>query len=144
MEENNTCLGCMLANKELHVNVIYEDEYVICILDIDPFNDGHTLILPKSHFLDVDEFTPEVASAVMNASILISKAINHAYNPDGITINQNGGVFNDLTHYHMHVVPRYMGQNFAEFYSEGEVSEKSDQYFERVTRELKRALQEIL
>lgn len=143
MEESNACVGCMLAKKQLPVNVIYEDEYVTCILDIDPYNDGHTLILPKNHFLDVDEFDIKTANAVMDASILISKAIKEAYNTDGITICQNGGMFNELTHYHMHVVPRYMGQNFAEFYSNVEVSEKSDQYFARVAKEMKAALQVI-
>ncbi|MGQ0441576.1 hypothetical protein ACT4UT_37660, partial [Bacillus sp. B-TM1] len=38
------------------------------------------------------------------------------YKPDGITVCQNGGVFNELTHYHMHVVPRYKERSFAEFY----------------------------
>lgn len=32
--------------------------------------------------------------------------------PNGITICQNGGFFNELTHYHMHVVPRYKNQSF--------------------------------
>ena len=31
-----------------------------------------------------------------------------------------GGIFNELTHYHMHVIPRYEGQSFAKFYSENE------------------------
>ena len=37
--------------------------------------------------------------------------------PDGISILQNGGVFNDLRHGDIHVVPRYKHQNFAGFYA---------------------------
>lgn len=37
----------------------------------------------------------------MIASMTISKALKKLFNPDGITICQNGGKFNDLTHYHM-------------------------------------------
>lgn len=67
------------------------------------FNEGHTLILPKQHFVEVDELDNEIASAIMSASILLSKALKLLYKPDGITFIQNGGVFNELTHYHMHV-----------------------------------------
>jgi len=116
--EHSECLGCALANKALPVQVVYEDEYVCCILDHDPFNEGHTLILPKKHFRFVDEFDTETANAVMKAAQLMSKAIKKMYKPDGITVCQNGGAFDDLTHYHMHVVPRYENQSFSSFFTE--------------------------
>lgn len=116
--ENLECLGCALANQDLLVHVVYEDKFVCCILDHDPFNEGHTLILPKKHFRYVDEFDPQTAIAIMKASQLLSKAIKKLYNPDGITICQNGGTIDELSHYHMHVVPRYENQSFARFYTE--------------------------
>lgn len=54
---------------------MYENEYVCCFLDIEPFNEGHTLILLKQHYLDVEELDLETANAVMRASMIISKAI---------------------------------------------------------------------
>ncbi|EIT83743.1 histidine triad (HIT) protein [Fictibacillus macauensis ZFHKF-1] len=104
------CLGCRLSNQLEPVQIIYENEYVCCFLDIEPFNEGHTLILPKQHYLDVEELDIETAHAIMSASMIISRAIKKLYNPDGITICQNGGLFNDLSHYHMHVIPRYNEQ----------------------------------
>lgn len=118
MKHEVKCLGCSLANKTKPVNIVYENNYVTCFLDHEPFNEGHTLILPKKHFVDVDELDNETASAIMSASILISKALKQLYKPDGITVTQNGGIFNELTHYHMHVVPRYKNQSFADFYNE--------------------------
>ncbi len=113
-----TCFGCNLANKKENVHVVLEDDYVCCILDIDPFNAGHVLILPKNHVRYFDEFDENTANSVMKAVKKLSTAIKNVYNPDGITVCQNGGVFDELTHFHMHVVPRYEGQNFADFYSE--------------------------
>ncbi|MFP7474198.1 HIT family protein [Niallia taxi] len=107
---------CSLANKQLPVNVVYENEYVCCILDHDPFNEGHVLILPKLHYEDVDELDETTGNYVIQASRIISKAIKYLYKPDGITICQNGGIFSELSHFHMHVVPRYRDQSFAEFY----------------------------
>jgi diadenosine tetraphosphate (Ap4A) HIT family hydrolase len=49
----------------------------------------------------------------MNVSVMISKILKKIYKPDGITVCQNGGIFNDLTHYHMHVIPRFKGDGFT-------------------------------
>ncbi|MFN7249901.1 MAG: HIT family protein [Anaerobacillus sp.] len=123
---NLNCLGCSLANKLLPVHVVYENEYVCCILDHDPFNEGHVMILPKEHFEDVDELNEDTANAVIQASRLISKAIKALYKPDGITICQNGGIFSELTHFHMHVVPRYKHQSFADFYLEEPLNNENE------------------
>ena len=64
----------------------------------------------------------------MKASILISKPIKEVYTPDGITICQNGGIFIELDHYNMHIVPRYQGQSFADFYKEDGELEEIDVY----------------
>lgn len=115
---NSECLGCRLSNKLEPVNVVYENDYVCCILDIEPHSEGHTLILPKKHYKELEELDFETAYEIMTASMTISKALKKLVNPDGITICQNGGTFDDLTHYHMHVIPRFKGEPF---YSEEQV-----------------------
>ncbi|WP_058308216.1 HIT family protein [Gracilibacillus massiliensis] len=125
METGINCLGCRLSNKVQPINIVYENDYITCILDHAPFNEGHTLILPKQHFVDVEELDNETASSIMSASILLSKALKQLFKPDGITVTQNGGIFNELTHYHMHVVPRYENQSFSGFYNEDAVLDKN-------------------
>ncbi|WP_078433692.1 HIT family protein [Metabacillus halosaccharovorans] len=119
------CLGCNLANGFAPVNVVHENDFICCILDHDPFNEGHVMILPKKHFEDVDELDAHTANAIIKASRLISKAIKTLYKPDGITICQNGGIFSELSHFHMHVVPRYKHQSFADFYLEVPLNNES-------------------
>lgn len=118
MEKIQDCLGCSLARKELPVHVVYENTSVTCLLDHDPFNEGHVLILPKRHYRFIDEFDAETAQAVMKAAQLLSRAIKSAFHPDGISICQNGGSFDDLTHFHMHIVPRQEAQDFSSFYTD--------------------------
>ncbi len=107
------CFGCRLANQMEETNVVFEDEYITCILDIDPLNEGHTLILPKIHYKELEEIDEPTMKAINKASVMISRALKAIYNPDGITILQNGGIFNDLNHYHMHVFPRYKDDGFG-------------------------------
>ncbi|MDG1595621.1 HIT family protein, partial [Bacillus cereus] len=80
---------------------------------------------------------------IMDASKLIAKAIKVLYKPDGITICQNGGIFNELTHYHMHVVPRYKERSFAEFYTV-QSGEKKNHNLEEIKTLLKEEIEKIL
>ena len=137
------CLGCKLANEEEKIYKIYEDDYVTCFLDHEPFYTGHTLIVPKQHVVEVDELDDVVAKSIMDASKLIAKAIKALYKPDGVTVCQNGGVFNELTHYHMHVVPIYKERSFAEYYTV-QPEEKKNHNFEETKRLLKEAIEQIL
>ncbi|MEK4759905.1 HIT family protein [Viridibacillus sp. FSL E2-0187] len=138
------CLGCNLANKNDQVHVVFEDDFVCCFLDHDPYNEGHVLILPKKHIYDVEELDENTANAIMKASMLLSKAIKRLFNPDGITICQNGGIFNELTHYHMHVVPRYKDQSFATFYTGEDNYIEEDIKLMETKRKLIDAVNEII
>lgn len=62
---------------------------------------------------------------------------------DGITICQNGGIFNELTHYHMHIVPRYKERSFAEFYTV-QPGEQQNHNFEETKNLLKEAIEKII
>ncbi|MNC01759.1 AP-4-A phosphorylase [compost metagenome] len=110
---NSKCLGCQLANKIFETNTVYENDYVTCILDIAPLNEGHILIIPKQHYHDLDDLDDITANEIMKASVLLTRLLKEQFQPDGITIIQNNGKFNDLSHYHMHVFPRYELDGFA-------------------------------
>lgn len=109
----NQCFGCKLANHMKDTKIVYENDFVTCILDIAPINEGHILILPKQHYHDVDDLDEITASEIIKTSALVAKLLKAQFQPDGITIIQNGGKFNDLTHYHMHVFPRYESDGFG-------------------------------
>ncbi|TMU87455.1 HIT family protein [Bacillus sp. BHET2] len=117
------CLGCQLANNREKVFIIYENNHVTCLLDHVPHQTGHTLILPKLHRAELIEFNEEESLSVMKAAQLVARAIQALYEPNGITICQNGGVYNELNHYHMHVIPRNEeAEQFGElFYGNGDV-----------------------
>jgi histidine triad (HIT) family protein len=109
----NTCLGCQLANGQVQAHVVYENEWLTCLLDIAPLNAGHVLLLPKRHVAELEELEEETSAAMLQAVMKMSRVIKTLYQPDGVTILQNGGKFNDLGHVHVHVFPRYEGDGFG-------------------------------
>ncbi|WGG43579.1 HIT family protein [Rossellomorea sp. DA94] len=122
------CLGCRLSNQEENVHIIYENEFVTCILDHVPLHAGHTLILPKKHKVEVTELDEQESLSVITASQLVARTIHALYEPNGVTICQNGGIYSELTHYHMHVIPRNeeADQFGAMFYGHAHVDEPSE------------------
>lgn len=124
-----TCLGCSLVLGKLPIYKVYESENVIGLLDHEPFNDGHILILPKSHRQEFTELTVQEHLEIQQVIQILSGVVHKLVKPDGISILQNGGIFNELGHVHFHLVPRYQHQNFSEFYVVGE---------ERVTVDVQR------
>jgi histidine triad (HIT) family protein len=122
------CLGCRLAKEEEKVYIIYENDHVSCLLDHIPHNIGHTLILPKKHKVEVTEMDEEESLSIMKVSQLVASTIYALYEPDGVTICQNGGIYNELTHYHMHVIPRNEeAERFGDlFYGKAHYEEPSE------------------
>lgn len=110
---DNDCIFCSIANGKVPAEIIYEDETIISFLDIEPINEGHILIIPKKHYLDLDEIDEDTAVHIMKFSIKVTKVLKRMYKPHGYSIMQNGGCFNDVGHYHMHVFPRYKGDGFG-------------------------------
>ena len=134
------CPFCNLANGYETTNIIYQTNHITCFLDINPINNGHVLIVPKMHVLDTEELDHDIRVNVIDAVALLSKAIKKIYQPDGISIMQNGGYFNDVNHYHMHVFPRYKNDGFK--WIDKTVQEKNMDLAE-VAQNLCRGIKEI-
>lgn len=126
------CIFCKIVKGDLPSNLVYENDLIMCFLTIEPINEGHVLIIPKSHYLDTDEIPTEVVTSMMVLSKRIVKVIKEKYSPDGYSVMQNGGEFNDIGHYHMHVFPRYKGDGFG-----WTLSDKKHNFSQEIAKELK-------
>lgn len=129
-------MSCLFCNREkLKPTVVYEDETVLAFMDIDPINEGHILLIPKEHYVDLDEIPDEILTHLMFVSKKIVAALKKLYAPDGYSIMQNGGEFNDVGHYHLHIFPRYKGDGFGWTYRED---------FARVNFEIAERIKEVI
>ena len=50
---DESCIFCKIVQKQAPSSIIYEDEEVMVFLDIRPLNIGHTLVIPKAHYVDI-------------------------------------------------------------------------------------------
>ena len=101
----DNCIFCKIANNEIPSKVIYEDDIVKAYLDINPIATGHTLIIPKKHFENLDDIDLETISHIMKTAKEIKKLLEEKLGAKGIKLVQNNGVFQDVKHYHLHIIP---------------------------------------
>lgn len=133
------CIFCKIVQKQATSSIIYEDEAVMVFLDIRPLNLGHTLIIPKAHFVDIFDIPPELMSRIHRVSKQIAFAVKKATKADGISIIQQNGkaAGQDIFHLHVHVIPRFEGQKLQSFSELREVDRASlDEMAEKIKQQL--------
>ena len=120
------CIFCKIANGEIPSATVYEDEEFRVILDVSPASRGHALILPKAHFRDLYDITEEQAQKAMALAKRIGSKMKEALGCDGLNILQNSEVAAGQTvfHFHMHLIPRYDGDNVQIKWIPGSLSEE--------------------
>ena len=105
------CIFCKISGGEIPSKTLYEDEEFRVILDISPATKGHALILPKEHYANLYEMPEDVAARVMKLAKRLAGHMTEALQCDGFNIMQNNGEAAGQTvfHFHMHLIPRYVG-----------------------------------
>ncbi len=113
LKEN--CLFCHIVEGKVPSRKVFEDDLVIGILDINPANAGHVLLMPKEHYLFMPQVPEGVLSRVFSVARLLSQAALRAVRSDGTTIFvANGGVAGQRApHFMVHVIPRISGDGLA-------------------------------
>lgn len=112
MDEKD-CIFCKIVRGEIPSEKVYEDEWSLAFLDINPVHPGHALVIPKDHFENIYTTPDETLARLSLVTKKIAVAIKNAMSADGITISMNneraGG--QDVFHAHFHIVPRIENDN---------------------------------
>lgn len=114
------CIFCKMVKGEIPVYKIYEDDKVIAFLDINPDSDGHTLIIPKKHFTDLDDIDLDTLTSINIASKKIKKLLEEKLGCIGLSLLQNNGSAQEVKHYHMHLKPYYKDKKSIEMIKHSE------------------------
>lgn len=112
------CIFCQIVAKQAPSSTVYEDERIMAFLDIRPLHSGHTLVIPKAHYVDIFDTPEELLAAVHSVAKRIAVAVKKATNADGISVFQQSGAAagQDIFHIHVHVVPRFLGKKLPSFH----------------------------
>jgi diadenosine tetraphosphate (Ap4A) HIT family hydrolase len=91
--------------------VFFESELVVGLWDRYPVSPGHALLIPRKHVADWFDADPATQLALISALPMAREAIASHHSPDGFNIGINAGKAAGQTifHLHVHLIPRYNG-----------------------------------
>ena len=99
------CIFCQIVEGKSPCKKVYEDDVVIAIMDIDPFCDGHILIIPKKHYTDMMELDSDVLKHINEIAKTLTKKIMTKLDKVSMTISYNYGKKQVVKHFHTHLLP---------------------------------------
>lgn len=102
------CLFCRIVEGEIPSRRVFEDDAVIAFLDINPWQPGHTLVIPRRHVVDAladEQALAEVAPAVQRVGNLLKEKLGAS--ACNILSNAGADSGQEVFHLHVHVLPRY-------------------------------------
>ena len=111
--KDKDCLFCKIASGELPSATLYEDEDFRVILDLGPASKGHALILPKEHYRNLYDIDENLAAKAIVLAKKMVKKMTDVLGCDGYNIVQNNEepAGQTVFHFHIHLIPRYKGDN---------------------------------
>lgn len=103
----SSCPFCTLDEKR----ILCQTNHAIAIRDGFPITNGHTLIIPKRHVSSFFELTSDERGDIFSLLDDAKFGLDNQFHPDGYNIGINDGAAAGQTvdHLHIHLIPRYSG-----------------------------------
>jgi diadenosine tetraphosphate (Ap4A) HIT family hydrolase len=115
VSEMSDCTLCDLVSRTLPVNVAYEDSSIFAFVDIHPAVLGNIVIIPKKHVVYLAELDEATGVQLLRVTMRIAQAVrNCGVKCEAVNLLLADGkeAGQEEFHVHMHVIPRYVGDNF--------------------------------
>ena len=105
------CVFCKIRDGQIPSAKLYEDERTFAIMDINPLNPGHALVIIKAHAPTIFDADPADLGAAIAAAKKVGAAVKDAMKAEGLNIMQANGAaaFQSVPHLHLHLIPRFTG-----------------------------------
>ena len=115
--QKQNCIFCHIISGKVASKKIYEDDKVLVILDINPANPGHIVLLTKEHY----QIMPQIPDDEIAHMFMVAKAISHAclkaLKAQGTNIFIANGMVagQKASHFMLHIIPRMNVDNIKIF-----------------------------
>jgi diadenosine tetraphosphate (Ap4A) HIT family hydrolase len=95
---------------------VYQDQLVVAFMDIQPITRGHLLVVPRKHAVLMHEVDNLSAAQTWQVVSRMAEALRLSGLPcEGVNVFVADGeaAFQDVPHFHVHVIPRFSGDGFS-------------------------------
>jgi len=112
--QKKQCIFCQIMSGKIPAKKVYEDEKVCAVLDINPANRGHVLLMPREHHAIMPQISDEEIKHLGIITKKLSHAVLKALKSEGTTIFiANGAAAGQRAqHFMIHIIPREAHDGF--------------------------------
>ena len=110
------CIFCDILSGELPSSIVYQDDRCTGLMDIQPVNSGHLLVIPNLHVRSLADLDDDLGAHVFCVAKHLSTALrNSGIKCEGVNLLLADGkaAGQEVFHVHLHVFPRYKGDGFG-------------------------------
>lgn len=102
------CIFCKIVEGEIPSTKVYEDDNVLAFMDINPWEKGHTLVIPKKHFDLITNVPDDILQQIIVVAKKVAVAQVKGLNAIGVNVAQANGkaAGQEVPHVHFHIIPR--------------------------------------
>ena len=130
----NDCIFCKIIKGDLPSRTVYEDDLIKVIMNINPATNGHLLVLPKEHYVNLFDLDEKILNhSIKVIKEKIYKELKEKLNCEGMTLAQNNELGQEIKHYHIHIIPRYQNDN-ADFNYDKSKLDDLETIFNKLTK----------
>jgi|TARA_Y100000310_G_scaffold339009_1_gene430315 histidine triad (HIT) family protein len=106
--QKKQCIFCQIIAGKVQSRKVYEDDDVIAILDVNPANPGHILIMPREHYSIMPQIPDDEISHIFAVAKALSNSSLRALEVQGSNIIVANGVTagQRAQHFMAHLIPR--------------------------------------
>lgn len=111
MLKDENCIFCQIVEKKIPSQILFENDTNLAFLDIFPVSKGHTIVIPKNHYYNLEDMPDTELNALFGIVKKISGLIYRKLDIDGYNILQNNfrAAGQLVNHFHVHIIPRSKG-----------------------------------
>ena len=100
------CIFCKIVSKEIPAKILYEDDDTISFLDAFPITKGHTLVIPKKHFPQIQDMPENVNQKLFDTVHKIIPKTDSVKGSTLVLIHNGKESGQEIMHVHIHLIPR--------------------------------------
>src|SRR3989338_8125744 len=106
--QKKQCIFCQIVQGKVQSRKIYEDEKALAILDINPANPGHTLLMTKEHYSIMPQLPDDEIAHIFMVAKSLSNSMLKSIDAQGTNIIVMNGIAagQRAQHFMVHVIPR--------------------------------------
>ena len=111
------CIFCNIVSGEIPARKIHETQRSLGFLDAFPLTKGHSLVIPKTHYLKIQEMT-DVDNADLFESVRTICTRMERISPSSLVAIHNGKESGqEVPHVHVHLIPRHASDGVGPVHS---------------------------